>query len=65
MTALLSCSSPSGLSVHYSLKNVGMEYDRSLFGMKLADCRSLAKCLEKTEVSQVMGKSPALLLLQS
>jgi len=27
-----------------------MEYDRSLFGMKLADCRCLAKCLEKTEV---------------
>lgn len=45
------CSSPSGLGIHYSLKNVGMEYDRSLFGMKLADCRSLAKCLEKTEVS--------------
>ncbi|KAG1660164.1 hypothetical protein FOA52_005264 [Chlamydomonas sp. UWO 241] len=42
-------NSPSSLAVQYSLKNVGMEYDRSLFGMKLADCRALAKCLEKTE----------------
>lgn len=46
-------SSPSSLTVHYTLKNVGMEYDRSLFGMKLADCRALAKCLEKTEVGYV------------
>mmetsp|Transcript_15118 Transcript_15118/g.44566 ORF Transcript_15118/g.44566 Transcript_15118/m.44566 type:complete len:203 (-) Transcript_15118:1051-1659(-) len=45
-------NSPSSLSVHYSLKNVGMDYDRSLFGMKLADCRALARCLEKAEVRQ-------------
>ena len=50
-------SSPSGLAVNYTLKNVGMEYDRSLFGMKLADCRSLAKCLEKTEVGPRVGQS--------
>ena len=43
------CSSPSGLSVHYNLQNVGMEYDRTLFGMKLADCRNLAKALESNE----------------
>ncbi|KAF5833356.1 flagellar associated protein [Dunaliella salina] len=42
-------SSPSSLSVHYNLQNVGMEYDRSLFGMKLADCRNLAKALESNE----------------
>ncbi len=42
-------SSPSSLTVHYNLQNVGMEYDRSLFGMKLADCRNLAKALESNE----------------
>ena len=42
-------SSPSSLAVHYTLPNVGMEYDRSLFGMKLADCRALAKALETNE----------------
>jgi hypothetical protein len=26
-----------------------MEYDRTLFGMKLADCRNLAKALESNE----------------
>lgn len=26
-----------------------MDYDRSLFGMKLSDCRSLAKALEHSE----------------
>eukprot|EP00798_Chlamydomonas_sp_ICE-L_P006722 gene6722-3393_t len=41
--------SPSSISVKYNLKNVGMEYDRSLFGMKLGDCRSLAKSLETNE----------------
>ena len=33
----------------YTTKNVGMDYDRSMFGMKLSDCRSLAKSLEHTE----------------
>eukprot|EP00199_Chlamydomonas_sp_CCMP681_P001676 CAMPEP_0119112800 /NCGR_PEP_ID=MMETSP1180-20130426/41743_1 /TAXON_ID=3052 ORGANISM="Chlamydomonas cf sp, Strain CCMP681" /NCGR_SAMPLE_ID=MMETSP1180 /ASSEMBLY_ACC=CAM_ASM_000741 /LENGTH=347 /DNA_ID=CAMNT_0007100509 /DNA_START=54 /DNA_END=1097 /DNA_ORIENTATION=+ len=42
-------NSPSSLTVHYNLHNVGMEYDRSLFGMKLADCRNLAKVLETNE----------------
>jgi hypothetical protein len=35
--------------VRYNLQNVGMEYDRSLFGMKLADCRNLAKVGEGAE----------------
>lgn len=26
-----------------------MDYDRALFGMKLSDCRSLARCLEYCE----------------
>ncbi|MEW5310530.1 MAG: hypothetical protein WDW38_002319 [Sanguina aurantia] len=42
-------NSPSALSLTYNLKNVGMDYDRSLFGMKLSDCRSLAKSLEHSE----------------
>lgn len=42
------CSSPSALTVRYNLQNVGMEYDRSLFGMKLADCRNLAKVGQRT-----------------
>ncbi|KAL6761037.1 hypothetical protein V8C86DRAFT_993653 [Haematococcus lacustris] len=42
-------NSPSALAVRYNLQNVGMEYDRSLFGMKLADCRNLAKALESNE----------------
>lgn len=49
VVCLRPCSSPNSLSVHYNLQNVGMEYDRSLFGMKLADCRSLAKSLEANE----------------
>ncbi len=37
------------MSLSYNLKDVGMNYDRSLFGMKLSDCRALAKALEHTE----------------
>ena len=32
-----------------------MDYDRSLFGMKLSDCRFLAKTLELTEVCEGPG----------
>lgn len=48
---LLDCmaNSPSALTLCYSLQNVGMEYERALFGMKLCDCRSLARVLERTE----------------
>ncbi|GFR48236.1 hypothetical protein Agub_g10098 [Astrephomene gubernaculifera] len=42
-------NTPSSLALSYNLKEVGMDYDRSLFGMKLSDCRSLAKALEHTE----------------
>jgi len=42
-------NSPSSLTVTFDLKDVGMDYDRSLFGMKLSDCRCLAKSLENTE----------------
>lgn len=31
--------SPSSLSISYSLKSVGMDYDRTMFGMTLTDCR--------------------------
>ncbi|KAL3157874.1 hypothetical protein ABBQ32_012285 [Trebouxia sp. C0010 RCD-2024] len=36
-------------SLTYGLRNTGMNYDRAMFGMKLPDCRSLAKTLEKSE----------------
>nr|A8HMZ4.1 RecName: Full=Dynein regulatory complex subunit 5; AltName: Full=Flagellar-associated protein 155 [Chlamydomonas reinhardtii] len=42
-------NTPSSLALSYNLKEVGMDYDRSLFGMKLSDCRALAKALEHTE----------------
>ena len=37
------------LSLSYGMRDVGMDYDRSLFGMKLSDCRSLARSLETAE----------------
>lgn len=42
-------NSPSSLALTYGLMNVGMDYDRSLFGMKLSDCRCLARALEHAE----------------
>ena len=43
------CSGVAHFSLAYGLKNTGMNYDRAMFGMKLPDCRSLAKTLEKCE----------------
>lgn len=51
------CSTPTALSVTYNLKDVGMDYDRSLFGMKLSDCRNLAKALESTETLTYLNLS--------
>ncbi|KAK9810152.1 hypothetical protein WJX72_005703 [[Myrmecia] bisecta] len=51
----------TSLSISYGLKNVKMNYERSLFGMKLSDCRSLAKTLEKTEVLTYLDLSNNLL----
>lgn len=31
------------------MRHVGMDFDLALFGMKLSDCRSLARCLEYCE----------------
>ena len=42
-------SSLTHLMLRYGMRDVGMDYDRSLFGMKLSDCRSLARCLEYCE----------------
>ena len=39
----------TSLSLTYGMRNVGMDYDRSLFGMKLSDCRLMAKALESSE----------------
>lgn len=43
------CSGVAHFRLTYGLRNTGMNYDRALFGMKLPDCRSLAKMLEKSE----------------
>ncbi|CAE7910246.1 DRC5, partial [Symbiodinium sp. KB8] len=32
-----------------SVKKIGMKYDRSLFGMKISDAMSLAKCIKATD----------------
>jgi hypothetical protein len=39
------------------MHDVGMDYDRSLFGMKLSDCRSLARCMEYCETLVSMDLS--------
>uniref|UniRef100_A0A7S0RM29 F-box domain-containing protein n=1 Tax=Pyramimonas obovata TaxID=1411642 RepID=A0A7S0RM29_9CHLO len=51
----------TSLSLTYGMMNVGMDYDRSLFGMKLSDCRSLAKALERTETLTYLNLSGNLL----
>ena len=43
------CRSLAHLTLHYGMRDVGMDYDRAVFGMKLSDCRSLARCLEYCE----------------
>lgn len=49
LTGLSVCSGVAHFSLTYGLRNTGMNYDRAMFGMKLPDCRSLAKTLEKSE----------------
>mmetsp|Transcript_15365 Transcript_15365/g.50464 ORF Transcript_15365/g.50464 Transcript_15365/m.50464 type:complete len:420 (-) Transcript_15365:39-1298(-) len=51
----------TSLTLTYGMKSVGMDYDRSLFGMKLSDCRSLAKALERTETLTYLNLSSNLL----
>ena len=46
---LVWCSSLNHFTLHYGMRDVGMDYDRAVFGMKLSDCRSLARCLEYCE----------------
>ena len=43
------CSTPASLTLTYGLVGLGTNYDRSLFGMRLADCRCLARALAHTE----------------
>lgn len=43
------CSGLVSLSLTYSLRNIKMNYDRALFGMKLGDCKALARALEHSE----------------
>ena len=39
----------TSLALSYGVRNVGVKYDRSLFGMKISDAMSLAKCVRATE----------------
>lgn len=50
-------SSLNSLTLTYGLDNVGMEYDKSLFGIKLLDCRYLARGLEATETLTYLNLS--------
>lgn len=45
------------LNLRYGMRNVGMDFDRSLFGMKLSDCRSMARCLEYSESLTLLNLS--------
>lgn len=49
------------LALRYGMRAVGMDYDRALFGIKLSDCRSLARCLEFCETLVVLDLRGALL----
>jgi hypothetical protein len=51
----------TALTLRYGMDNVGMDYDRSLFGMKLSDCRSLAKAIERSETLIFLSLSGNLL----
>lgn len=42
-------STPASLSLAYGCRTAGVDYDRSLFGMQLADCRCLARALAHSE----------------
>lgn len=37
------------LTLTYGAKHVGIEYERSLFGMKMSDAKSFANCLTMTQ----------------
>ena len=49
LTDAPACSALNHLTLHYGMRHVGMDFDLALFGMKLSDCRSLARCLEYCE----------------
>ena len=51
----------TSLTLTYGMKHVGMDYDKSLFGMKLSDCRSLAKAIERAETLICLNLSGNLL----
>ena len=39
----------ASLELTYGVKKIGMKYDRALFGIKISDAMSLAKCVRATE----------------
>jgi len=50
-------SSLCGLTLRYGLRQVGMEYDPAMFGMRLPDCRSLARSLCSAETLTYLNLS--------
>lgn len=51
----------TSLTLKFGMKNVGMDYDRSLFGMKLSDCRAIARVLEHSETLEYLSLADNLL----
>ena len=41
------CSGLTSLRLTYGMRSVGMNYDKSLFGIRLSDCRALAHSLQQ------------------
>ena len=46
-----------GLTVQYGMRNVAMDFDKSLFGMKLPDCRALSRAICNTEALTYLNLS--------
>ena len=42
-----SCSGLTSLRLTYGMRSVGMNYDKSLFGIRLSDCRALAHSIQQ------------------
>lgn len=40
----------SRLDLTYGVRHIGMKYERALFGMKISDAQSLARCIKSTNI---------------
>lgn len=45
----------TALELTYGVRHIGMKYERALFGLKIADARSLAKAVKQTETLTVLS----------